>query len=270
MSVNELIELLSLRPETSFVFVVLALFRPLGIMYGFTLFGWGLGQSLMLRIAIALPLGVLVFIFQSENFVEIAQTQSTGALTIIVMIEFIIGFGIGFIMSSPFFAFKYAGSVSDSFRGENNTGLQDESGGELSTFALLYFMTAAVIFCQFGGFHILFRHLLKSYTIWPVGVGSLELYAGSWFYAVQLIQSSLIMALVIAAPLLILFFFIELTLAVSSKLAPRFQLYENSFLAKNVAAILTLPLISYYILRISENNVYLSYDALLELERYFQ
>jgi len=270
MGLEEFQALLAVRPESFVLFLVLMLFRPLGMTYGFTLFVWGMWSNLMMRIALAFSFGMLVFWNNTETFITIADSQTIREIVFILVIEFALGFGIGAMASAPFHALKYAGAITDTYRGENNSGLEDPSGGTLSTFSVLYFVTGAVVFCQSGGFYILVKNLYSTYIIWPIGLQSLAFNSEGWRLGAELIQRSLLFSIAIAAPLLIIFLMIDFILAVSAKLAPRFNLYENSFLFKNIAAILTLPVLAFYLIRISQTNMGYAYDAVISLEAFLK
>lgn len=270
MSLEDIQALIEVRPETFILFLLLAIFRPLGLVYGFTLFSWGLGHGLMIRIGISFAFGLLVFWNSTDVFMAIAETATIQNTVITLSIEFAIGFGLGAMASSPFHALKYAGAITDTYRGENNSGITDPSGGTLSTYSVLYFIAGAVVFTQAGGFYVMIKNLYTTYVIWPIGNGDLEFDSEAWSLAAQLLQRSLLASIAIAAPLLIIFISIDFALGVASKLAPRFNLYENSFIAKNTAAVLALPVIAMYLVRISESNLGFAYDAVLNLETYLK
>ena len=270
MRLEDIQSLMNVTPESYVLFLLLVIFRPLGLMYGFTLFSWGFGTSMMLRIAVAFALGLPVFWNSSNVFIGISESASVRRIVIILAIEFALGFGQGAMASAPFHALKYAGAITDTYRGENNSGLQDPSGGTLSTYSVLYFIIGAVIFCQAGGFYVLINNLYSTYVLWPIGTESLGFDSGGWQLGAQLIQRSLLTSLAVAAPLLIIFLSIDFALAVAAKLAPRFNLYENSFLFKNIAAIVTLPLLAIYLVRVSDGNMSYAYDAVLALEAFLE
>lgn len=270
MGLEEFQALLSVRPESFVLFLVLMIFRPLGVTYGFTLFTWGMGSNLMMRIALAFSFGMLVFWNNSDTFIAIADSKTIREIVFILVIEFALGFGIGAMASAPFHALKYAGAITDTYRGENNSGIEDPSGGTLSTFSVLYFITGAVVFCQSGGFYILVKNLYTTYVIWPIGTPTLAFDSEGWKLGAELIQRSLLFSIAIAAPLLIIFLMIDFILAIAAKLAPRFNFYENSFLFKNVAAVAALPVLAFYLIRISHSNMGYAYDAVITLEAFLK
>jgi type III secretion protein T len=270
MTLEDVQALIEIQPETLVLFLLLTIFRPLGLLYGFTLFAWGFGPGLMMRIGISFAFGLVVFWNSSDTFVQIAETATIQNTLITLTIEFGIGFGLGAMTSSPFHALKYAGAITDTYRGENNSSLTDPSGGTLSTFSVLYFVAGAVIFTQAGGFYIIIKNLYTTYLIWPVGNREMAFGDDAWFLATQLLQRSILASIAIAAPLLIIFMSIDFALGVAAKLAPRFNLYENAFMAKNMAAVLTLPVIAMFLIRVSQSNLGFAYDAVFSLETYLK
>ena len=256
------LELLALmRPENYVLFLILLIFRPMGMLYGFTLFSWGLGAGFMMRVVIAAAFGLVPFWNDAEKFIMFAISADLQTMIITLMIEFSIGFLVGALASSPFHAMKYAGAIIDTFRGENNSSIEDPSGGTLTTLGLLYFICAAILFTQAGGFYVLTENLYTSYTIWPVGGNTATLTESAWLQATIMLSRAVVAGIAIAAPLLIILYSIEFLFGVATKLAPRFGLYENAFLAKNLATVIALVLFSGYILRISDEAVGFAYRA---------
>ncbi|MEP3299203.1 MAG: flagellar biosynthetic protein FliR [Pseudoruegeria sp.] len=270
MALEDIQSLIGLTPETYILFLLLAIFRPLGLLYGFTLFSWGFGQGLMMRIGVSFAFGILVFWNSADVFISIAETTTIQKTVLILAIEYAIGFGLGTMASIPFHALKYAGAITDTYRGENNSGITDPSGGTLSSFSVLYFIAGAVVFTQAGGFYVMIDNLYTTYTMWPIGTAGIEFNEDAWRLGPQILQRSLLSSIAIAAPLLIIFLAIDFALAVAAKLAPRFNLYDNSFIGKNIAAVLSLPIIAFYLIRISTENMGYAYDAVFGLESFLK
>lgn len=270
MDMSTLEALATFRPEAVVMFLILLIFRPLGLLFGFTVFSWGIGAGLMTRIAIALPLGIFAFANDSFDVEVVVRTATLQRALIVLVIEFAIGFGLGAMMSSSFHAFKYAGALTDTYRGENNTGIQDPSGGEIHTFSVLYFLLGSYVFCVSGGFTIMVENLFLTYKIWPVGSEVIDFDSDAWRLGGQLVQRSLILAFVIAAPLLLLMLSIDFVLAVAARIAPKMHMYENSFLLKNFAAVALLPVMMMLMLEISDNELGYAYEAVSNMSRFIE
>ena len=69
-------------------------------------------------------------------------------------------------------------------------------------------------------------------------------------------------ALLIAAPLLILLIAVDFIVIIASRTAQRFKLYDNEFALKNLVSILALPLMVLYVARIADDHVLDSLAAL--------
>jgi type III secretory pathway component EscT len=262
--------ILAQKPQAIVLFVILATLRPLGMMYGFVLFSWGLGQSAMIRISIAFTFGITAFMNIPEQFLLVLETAGRLDLVFIAVVEFAIGYGFGLMTSLPILSVKYAGSITDTYRGEASPSLQDPAGGELQTYSLLYLIISGFIFFEADGLWAMVENMYRTYRIWPMGMLGFEFPADAWVSVVVIVQSSLKIALAVAAPLLIIFFTIDFALAVAAKLAPRFNLYDNSFLLKNVAAVAVLPLLVVYMARVSDANLDYVSSAIPLLEYLFK
>lgn len=236
-------------PERAVGVATLVMLRPLGLLYGFTLVVWAIGYAVMLRLAVALPLGGFVFAGSAGQVWDLVADTSTGHLALAGIVEFGIGFAFGFISSAPFFALLYAGSISDQFRGENNTGLVDPAGGEANTFALFYMIIGAVIFLSLGGFNVLLEGFLLTYGVIGVGTFDVTFASVAWRIVIDQLQDTLVIALATAAPLMVLLIAADMFLAFAQKVAPRIALADHSFLVKNLVAIVVLPLIAVMIVR---------------------
>lgn len=250
------------NPERAVGVATLMALRPLGLLYGFTLVVWAIGYAIMLRMAVALPLGLFVFAGSADQIWSLLGTLSAGHLALAGLVEFGIGFAFGFVSSAPFFALLYAGSISDQFRGENNTGLVDPAGGEANTFALFYLITGALIFFSLGGFNVLLEGFLFTYGLIAVGTFEIAFASAPWRAVIGQLHGTLVIALATAAPLMVLLIATDVFLAFAQKLAPRIGLADHSFLVKNLVAIAVLPLIALMIARNGQTTLDGSLEAL--------
>lgn len=262
--------LFSLPPEVYTLLLALSLLRPLGILYGFTIFSWGISHGLMLRLTAIFPLSLFFVSHEVDEVVLLASSTSVSSSVGILAVEFFLGFALGALSSSGFHALKYAGAITDSYRGENNAGIQDPSGGELNTFSLIYFSMGAYLFCTNGGFLLLVDSLAETYVVWPIGSQDIRFSRTAWQISSTMVTRSLTLAMVIAAPLLIVLLVVDFSLAIASKIGQRLHVYEYSFVLKNLSSLLALPFMVLVISRVSLENLNYLYTSVIGIERFLK
>lgn len=247
--------LLSLPLESVFLFISLNMLRPLGLAFGFIAFAWGMGQSVVTRAGIAIALALPIMVLVAPDFAELRAEASRIEIPLLLIKEFAVGYGLGILASLPFLAMQFAGAITDSYRGENSGGLSDPAGGELPTFGLLFMMIGLYAFFASGGLWHLVAGLYRSYRIWPTVQPLPDFAPDAWRVSASLVDALLRDALVIAAPLLAILIVIDFALAVAGRLAQKFQITQHDFTLKNLAAILSLPILALYVDRVSEGSL---------------
>lgn len=249
-------------PESAILFLFIATLRPLGLLFGFMAFAWGMGSSVVLRTAIGLTLGLPMALANIEQIIGVIERNSLAEMIMILPKEVVIGFALGFLASVPFFALKAAGAITDNFRGESDSGHTDPNGGTISSWGIIFMLLGLFAFFASGGLWQLVKMLYQSYAVWPLTAPLPPLTGASALRMADLITAILAQALLIAAPLLILLIAVDFIVIVASRTAQRFRLYDNEFALKNLAAILALPLMVLYVARIADDHVLDSLAAL--------
>ena len=233
--------------QSLYAIIVMSALRPTAMMFGFYAMGWAFGPARMMRITIGLVVSFPLLVPNFDQIEEIIRDPDIGKLILIAPKEFIIGFALGLMASSPFRTLEYAGAISDHFRGENDSGITDPNKETLSTSGMLYLVIGFSAFFSFGGLWMLIDILYQTYTIWPIGnvFPTLNMEAGMTF--VLVIVNGLVLAAQLAIPLLAGMIAIEFSLAVAARIAKRFSFYDMAFPIKNLGVIMTLPLITWFV-----------------------
>lgn len=260
---------LNLSTESVFLFIALGMLRPLGMLFGFSAFAWGLAMSVTTRAAAAIAISLPIMLVSADQLAELAKGTRGIALAVLTPKEFAIGYSFGLVASLPLLALQYAGAITDAYRGESSSGIHDPSGGAMQTFGLLYLMIGLFAFFAVGGLWHLVATLYASYEIWPIDVLVPGFRADAWASAGTMVNALLQDALLIAAPLLILLVAVDFILAVAARTAQRFRIYENAFAGKQLTAILTLPVLTFYILRVADGKIDDALSALPRLQAFF-
>ena len=245
--------------------LIFSILRPLGLLAGFIAISWAMRGAQVLRISIAFCLALPMLPAHHNAFETLVLVGPLTEKLWITLKEFVIGYALGLLASLPFLALQYAGAITDAFRGENNSTTTDPTGGTLTTFSVAYLVVGFFAFFSFGGFEKLIENLYATYVIWPIGAMIPMLNETAATHAVELLTRSLVMAFRIALPLLALLVMIELSVAVAARLGRRFNFYNLAFPLRNLAAVVTLPLIMWLIWQGSDQIVGQSRDALPEL-----
>lgn len=217
--------------------------RTLMFIFFFPLFGKGLGAGGFLKVALAgvlllAPVSTLIGVYDRPSIIP--------TMTLItVMGEVVIGTLLGLTMGIPYFIFKAYGALIDVYRGATfaaqASGNTDTGGEELPLETLFGLVFVALIFAG-PGLHAITVHLLKSYMLLPPG--SLDLLSiRPWAETlVQLIADHVVLAFILAAPILIVILMVEVTMQILSAFTPQMQIYSLQFGFRSIAAIAALIL----------------------------
>jgi type III secretion protein T len=249
-------------PESAILFLFIATLRPLGLLFGFMAFAWGMGTGVVLRTAVALSLGLPMACANVEQIIGVIKRNALAEMITILPKEVALGFALGFLASVPFFALKAAGAVTDNFRGESDSGHTDPNGGTISSWGIVFLLLGFFAFFASGGLWQLVIMLYESYAVWPLAAPLPPLSGASALRMADLVTTIMAQALLIAAPLLLLLIAVDFIVIIASRTAQRFKLYDNEFALKNLAAILALPLMVLYVARVTDNHVLDSLSAL--------
>ncbi|MEM8691536.1 MAG: flagellar biosynthetic protein FliR [Pseudomonadota bacterium] len=251
------------------VMILIAL-RPFGLLFGFLAITWALRSALMLRLSIAIALALPTAFVNLDEVEALIVAPDIFQLAPLSLKEFGLGYALGLLASLPFFALQYAGAITDAFRGENDTGIQDPMGGSLHTFSVAYLVIGFFAFFSLGGFEDLIENLYASYRVWPVNLVFPKLSGAAALITVDILTRTLTTAIVVSLPLLGMLVVIEGAVSVAARLGRRFNFYDMAFPLKNLATVVTLPLTAWLIWSLSEARISESGEALQILERFFE
>jgi type III secretion protein T len=254
--------LLGLKTEGLFLFIALTLARPVGLVFGFIVFPWGMGQSFLLRVGVALAIGLPITIASRAEIATLADTAPALTIALLFLKEFVLGMVLGIIASLPFLALQYAGALADSYRGDSSPGHNDPMGGSLSAWGSYFLLVGLLVFVATGGLNQLVDALYQSYTTWPLSRMLPILSLTAVGTVMDLLLQTLKSTIVVAAPLIFTLMAVDLALAIGSRMAQRFQIMSIEFTLKNLIAALMLPVVVAYILKYL-NDSPVSFDQVL-------
>lgn len=152
--------------------------------------------------------------------------------------EAFIGAAIGFLFGGMLWAFEAAGQVIDTKVGTTQAMLADPLSGHQTTLTgALLGRLASWVFMAGGGFMVLVGLLLQSYALWPVRSTLPPLAtAGAQLFEAEF-GRILLMALVLAAPALVLLYVVDGVLGLINRFAQQLNVFSLSMSLKAVAAV---------------------------------
>ena len=164
----------------------------------------------------------------------------SGTLFIFTLLkEALIGMMIGFIMELFIVGIEFGGSLADTQAGLSVANILDPSSGlNLTLISKLFRTLAILLFFILDGHHTLITALLKSFELIPIST-----FVNHTAAIQHLIESAVhifSVALQVAAPIILVIFFVDFGFGLLSKIAPQINVFQLSFQMK--------PLITMFIL----------------------
>lgn len=206
---------------------------------------------------------VVVPIFSGNNIPEIAKTGLAFTIAIIIMYvnpsmeiiydASIIGYGflvikevitgliIGFIIYVLFEIFFFVGQLVSLSSGLSMSNMFDPTvGRQVPVMGKLYHYTACALFLVTNGHHLIFRALIYSYSVIPLG----EAKVGANIVAqmIMILTNYFIISIKIAAPIMVTMFILDFALGILARTAPQMNMFVIGFPVKIMIAMIMLSI----------------------------
>jgi len=170
---------------------------------------------------------------------------SGAPLLALVFKEAVIGVLLGFVIAIPFWAFEAIGFVIDNQRGASMAAtLNPMTGHDSSPLGIAFNFAFITFFLLGGGIHLFLGLIYDSYRLWS----PLEFWPAIGPEAAALLMVQLnrlvMLALLLAAPVLIAMLMSELGLALVSRFAPQLQVFFLAMPIKSALALFVLVIYS--------------------------
>jgi type III secretion protein T len=188
----------------------------------------------MVRNAVFLALGMLSLALQ--------PTLALGGLNAVQWIglfakEALLGLGLGFGLAAFLWAFEAAGAIVDTKIAVANGQINDPmSGQQLSPTGVLLGRLASFLFVFSGGFLLFVGVLIQSFGLWPLAQPGLAPRVAAVSIFEQHLADMMALALLLAAPALVVMFAVDLSLGLVNRYAPQLNLIGISMSLKGLAA----------------------------------
>ncbi len=221
--------------------LVLSYLRPFAFTLVFAGFSWAAINTGLLRSAFALAITLPVVLPRIGEYVTTTNLPQDFELIAIGVKETLIGMSIGYIASIPFAICTSAGGIIDMYRGSSDPS-PDPSGGSGSPYGTAFQIMNLWIFAAYGGLTAIIAVIYESYRTWPL----LEMFPGgldksnldALIFVVQAVSFG---AIVMAGPMVLLMFAIDMFVGLGGKVAPRLQFNGLDMLLKNLMLALVMP-----------------------------
>lgn len=174
--------------------------------------------------------------------VSTPESLPPGAWPAIVAKEVFIGLVIGFAFGIVFWAIAVAGNIVDAKAGATGSVYDPLAGHETSLTGQFYARLGGWIFMASGGFLVFLEVLLGSYALWPVASGFPQLSALGERFVIDGFARLMALALLVAAPVLVVLLLVDLALGLVNRYAPQLNAFALSLGVKSWVATLVVLL----------------------------
>jgi type III secretion protein T len=152
--------------------------------------------------------------------------------------EVLIGLALGFVLAALLWAFEAAGSIIDTKVAVANGQIADPMAGEsLTPTATMLGRIAGYLFMASGGFMLYVGVLVESYRLWPLASADFAPRVGGVAVFERALGDLMLLALLLAGPVLVVMYAIDLALGLVNRFAPQLNLIPLSMSLKQLAAL---------------------------------
>ena len=187
----------------------------------------------MVRNSILVSLGIVSLALQPTLDVSML---GVGEWATMFAKEVFVGLIIGFFFGSVLWALEAAGQIIDTKVGATMAQIVDPLGGhQTSLTGALLSRLAGWVFMSCGGFMLMVGSLLDSYAMWPLSTPSLSLLPRGQLLFETAFGQLMLLALIVAAPALLLSWVMDLSLGLVNRFAPQLNLSSIASSLKMIA-----------------------------------
>ena len=168
--------------------------------------------------------------------------QEIGRLLLITAQEVLVGLAMGLVVMTLLMAVYLAGQLIDVPMGFGMVNVIDpQTGGEVPVVAQFQFIVAILLFFLIDGHHSLFRALVQSFQIVPVGRGVMSPEVAT--VALEMVRTMFLLGLRIALPVVGALFLTDVALGIVARAVPQINVFFVGFPLKVGLGMLLLALI---------------------------
>jgi len=206
---------------------------------------------------------VVVPVFSDKSVPEIAKAGLACLVAIIIMVasppmsvhydasiigygflvikEIIVGLAIGFTIYIIFQIFFFVGQLISMSSGLSMSNMFDPTlGRQVPVLGSLYNYTASTIFLVTNGHHIIFKAIVHSYLIIPIGKSQISASIIDQF--ITLLTNYFIISFKIAAPIMVTMFILDFALGILARTAPQMNMFVIGFPVKIMISLIMISI----------------------------
>ncbi len=174
------------------------------------------------RVFFGMLLAYMTFFMSPEyNF---DPNYGLGGLVILALKEAMVGIAIGFGLSIIFYSLMFAGFILEFELGISlSTAFDPSSGVQSGIVSSLLFWMGLLIYILIDGPHFLIKSLIHSYQL--IGIGEVAFTENFLNLLIKLSAGTFILALKLAAPIMVAFFLLHLTMGIMNRMMPQLQVF---------------------------------------------
>lgn len=176
----------------------------------------------------------LLFSVMLTMFLKPAIPQSSTPIIYTIIINFLCGALIGFIINCIVSAVEAGGDIINMQQGVSSATIMDPStSSQVSIMGRLFSMLGIIIFLEIGGAYWAFNAFIRSFEIFPIYGSFVPIdEIVNMPYLVKITSNVLYVGLQISSPVLIATLGQDIILGIISKTAPQVNVFQMSFLFK--------------------------------------
>lgn len=184
-------------------------------------------RQILAMLSLGLAIAVVPRLLAADPTLAV-QTTDTGEFIGNLVLQVVVGGGLGFLVALVFAAVQSAGSVLDLFGGfQMGAAFDPMSLTNGAQFQRLYEMTAVVLLFVTNGYQLMLAGLVRTFDAVPLG-GSLDLGALA-HAATDGLTQMFVASLEIAGPLVIVLFLTDVGLGLLTRVAPALNAFALGF-----------------------------------------
>jgi flagellar biosynthesis protein FliR len=195
------------------------------------------------KMGVGMLLTVLLWLPVKQSLSGPLSTDPLGFLMLMLK-EVFIGFTMGFVNSHIYHALEMGGRMIDTVRGTSMSEVQDpHSKQRVTPIGDMYMQLFMIIFIVAGGLHIFMRAFFDSFISFPIDrmLHLTQAAAGGFFdYQIKLTAELLLIATLLAAPVIGATFITDVVFGILNRVAPQLNAYFMSMPVKALGGLVMI------------------------------
>lgn len=184
---------------------------------------------------------ISIIVIYASPAMAVSYDASIVGYGFLVIKEVIVGLIIGFIVYMMFQVFFFVGQLISMASGLSMSNMFDPTiGQQVPVLGYLYNYVACALFLVTNGHHIIFRGIIHSYLVIPIGTGQ---FGGQIIdQMITMLNNYFIISIKIAAPIMVTMFILDFALGILARTAPQMNMFVIGFPVKIMVSLLMIAI----------------------------